>query len=149
MYDSKTMFELGCAFLNCGKVNFYEGAITTRSKFQNVAGLVNLAFACELFLKCLLNLVGATPSGHKLKDLWNEYDRLSPDDTLAIKNTVMKSLVADFSFEEMLEDDSNVFYNYRYLYDQRRIAEINNNPLRPQFLRAFCFTLCAYAKDNL
>ena len=148
MYESKTMFELGCAFLNSGEVNFYEGAITTRSKLQNVAGVVNLAFACELFLKCLLNIEGKTPSGHKLEDLWNSYDSISHDNASAIKNTVMKSLVTDFIFEEMLEDDSNVFYNYRYLYEPRRIDEINDNPLKSQFLRVFCFTLYACAKEK-
>ena len=127
---------------------FHEGAIKNRSKYQNVAGVVNLAFACELFLKCLLNLEGSTTLGHKLRDLWSVYNRISPDDALVIKNAVMHSMVADLSFEEMLQDDSNVFYNYRYLYDPGRIDEINDNPLRPQFLRVFCCTLCTYVKEK-
>ena len=60
MYDSRQIFELGNAFRNSGEINFLEGTYKFRSKYQNVTGFVNLAFSCELFLKCLLNLEGAS-----------------------------------------------------------------------------------------
>ena len=137
MFDSKEMFDLGVAFLNAGEANFYEGAIKHRSKYQNVAGVVNLALACELFIKCLLNLSNKELRGHKLDELWEEYKGICANDAATIESGVMQRLVTDFTFEDMLCNDSNVFYNYRYLYDPVRMNEIRNNPLRPQFLRMF------------
>ena len=51
--DSSVIYELGCAFLNAGKVNFLENVLDDRSKYQTVAGVANIIFSCELFLKCL------------------------------------------------------------------------------------------------
>ena len=141
MFDSKEMFDLGLAFLNAGEVNFHEGVIKHRSRFQNVAGFVNLALACELFIKCLLNMSGKASRGHKLDKLWKEYKGICENDADVIESAVMHQLVTDYTFEEMLCDDSNIFYNYRYLYDPARLNEIRNSPLRPQFLRVFAFEL--------
>lgn len=69
MFDSKEMFDLGFAFLNAEDVNFREGKIKNRSKYQNAAGVVNLAFACELFMKCLLNIAGKQSHTHKIEEL--------------------------------------------------------------------------------
>ena len=141
MFDSKEMLDLGRAFMNAGEVNFHEGAIKHRSIYQNVAGVVNLAFACELFIKCLLNLNGVETSGHKLDELWVKFKNMCGDEASDIETSVMNILVTDLTFDEMLHNDSNVFYNYRYLYDPERLTEIRNNPLRPQFLRVFASTL--------
>lgn len=149
MVDSKEMFNLGFAFLNAGEVNFHEGAFKHRSDYQNVAGVVNLAFACELFIKCLLNMAGVEARGHKIEDLWSEYKNASGNDASMIEKSVMNQLVTDFTFEELLHNDSNVFYNYRYFYDPERLAEIRNNPLRPQFLRVFSFELCRRLHEKL
>lgn len=149
MFDSKEMFDLGFAFLNAGEVNFHEGAIKYRSDYQNVAGVVNLAFACELFIKCLLNMAGAEARGHKIEDLWLEYKNLCGDVAAEIESAVMNQLITDFTFEEMLHNDSNVFYNYRYLYDPERLAEIRDNPLRPQFLRVFSLGLYRTLHEKL
>ena len=139
MFDSKKMFDLGFAFLNAGEANFQEGAIRHRSDYQNVAGVVNLAFACELFLKCLLNMAGLETRGykheHKIEALWSKYKNTSGNDASQIETSVMNQLVTDFTFEEMLHNDSNVFYNYRYFYEPDHLSAIKNNPLRPQFLR--------------
>ena len=71
------------------------------------------------------------------------------DDANMIKNSVMDHLVTDLSFDKLLQADSNVFINYRYFYEPENLKEISNNPVRPQFLRVFCFMLCAYAKEKL
>ncbi|MBQ7993215.1 MAG: hypothetical protein IJ252_09300 [Solobacterium sp.] len=142
MFDSTEMYNLGIAFINSGEANFREGVIKHRSIYQNAAGIVNLAFACELFLKCLLNMAGNESKGHNIEDLWKEYRRLCVTGASAIESSVMNRLHTDLTFEEMLHNDSDVFYNYRYLYDPDRLAEIRNNQLRPQFLRVFAFELC-------
>ena len=149
MFDSKEMFSLGFAFLNAGEVNFHEGAFKHRSDYQNVAGVVNLAFACELFIKCLLNMAGVEARGHKIEDLWSEYKNASGNDASMIEISVMNQLVTDFTFEEMLHNDSNVFYNYRYFYDPERLAEIRDNPLRPHFLRIMAMELYVFLYNKL
>ena len=142
MFDSQEMYKLGFAFLNAGEVNFHEGVIKNRSKYQNIAGIVNLAFSCELFIKCLLNMAGKEVKGHKIETLWQEYKELRGEKASGIETSVMNRLNTDFSFEEMLHNDSNVFYNYRYFYDPNCLAEIISNPLRPQFLRILANELC-------
>ena len=149
MFDSREMLDLGFAFLNAGEVNFHEGAIKNRSGYQNVAGIVNLALACELFIKCLLNVAGVEARGHKIEDLWREYKNVCGDEASEIELAVMNCLVTDFTFEEMLHNDSNVFYNYRYLYDPARMAEIRDNPLKPQFLRNMTKELNAFLYNKL
>lgn len=149
MFDSKEMFDLGFAFLNVGEVSFHEGAIKHRSDFQNVAGVVNLAFACELFLKCLLNMAGMKAYGHKLEELWLKFKDVCGDEASEIESVVMNQLVTDFSFEDMLHNDSNIFNNYRYLYDPERLAEIRDNPLRLQFLRIMATELYGYLCNKL
>ena len=149
MFDSKEMFDLGFAFLNAGEVNFHEGAIKHRSDYQNVAGVVNLAFACELFIKCLLNMAGTEVRVHKIEELWLEYKNTSGNDASTIETSVMNRIVTDFTFDEMLHNDSNVFYNYRYLYDLERLAEIRDNPLRPQFLRVLSLALYRILHEKL
>lgn len=62
-YDSNKMLELGHAFLNAGEACFREGSTLLPSPYQNVAGLVNYAFACELFMKCLLMTIVISSRG--------------------------------------------------------------------------------------
>ncbi len=149
MFESKKIFELGFAFLNVGEVNFHEGTIKQRSDYQSVAGVVNLAFSCELFIKCLLNLAGQELRGHKLECLWAKYRKVCGDEASKLESSVMNRLATNFTFEEMLQDDSEAFYNYRYFYDSDRLAEICKNPLKPQFLRVFAYELYGFLRKNI
>ena len=106
MFDSKKMFDLGVAFFNAGEVNFHEGAIKNRSYYQNVAGFVNLAFSCELFMKCLLNMAGHELHGHGLKDLWSQHKNIRQEVSSEIEDRVMSELDTVFSFDQMLHDDN-------------------------------------------
>lgn len=94
-------------------------------------------------------MAGAEARGHKIEDLWLEYKNLCGDVAAEIESAVMNQLITDFTFEEMLHNDSNVFYNYRYLYDPERLAEIRDNPLRPQFLRVFSLGLYRTLHEKL
>ena len=149
MFDSREMFDLGFAFLNSGEINFHEGVIKQRSKYQNVAGVVNLALSCELFIKCLLNIAGKESRGHKLESLWSEYKAICGNEATAIESSVMNRLDTNFTFEEMLRDDNDVFYNYRYFYEPDLLAKIRNNPLRLQFLRVFAYSLYNYLYNKM
>jgi hypothetical protein len=119
------MFDLGFAFYNTGEVNFLEGAINNRSKYQNIAGIVNLAFACELFIKCLLNMAGSKMKSHNIEDLWREYKGILDNKASEIESSVMEKLSTELSFEDMLHSDRSIFNNYRYLYEAERLAEIH------------------------
>ncbi len=149
MYDSNEMYELGNAFFNVAETCFIEGRIKNRSELQNVAGVVNLAFASEIYLKCLLNINGNQKIGHKLYDLWKAYKKVEPQEAQNIENQVMNRIVTSFSFDEMLKNDSDAFYNYRYCYDPDRLLEIKNNPLRLNFLRVFSSVLRVVLKSKL
>ena len=92
---------------------------------------------------------GIEHKGHKIEKLWNEYKTVCENEASEIEASVMSRLVADFTFGEMLHNDSDVFYNYRYLYDPERLAEIRNNPLKPQFLRVFVFAIYQSLNEKL
>ena len=79
--------------------------------------------------------------GHKLEELRQEYKNVCENEAAKIETNVMNQLISDFTFDEMLHNDSNAFFNYRYLYDPSRLAEISDNPLRPQLLRVLVFNL--------
>ena len=95
MYDSTEMYELGNAFLNVADTCFVEGKIKNRSEYQNVAGVVNLAFAAEIYLKCLLNINGKQIRGHKLFELWNEFKNINSQEAKDIENAVLDQIVTD------------------------------------------------------
>lgn len=61
----------------------------------------------------------------------------------------MNQIVTDMSFEDMLHDDSDVFYNYRYFYEPDVMKEIGNSPARVQFLRVLAMKLCAFLNNRL
>lgn len=141
MSTKSDMFELACAFVNIGEVDFIERKVKNRSKYQNIAGFVNLAFACEVFLKLLLTNVQYDNKEHRLAELWKVLETNHFNIADNIKTGVMNELSTNMTFEEMLADDSNVFYNFRYFYEPARMMEIRSNPLQPQFLRFLSFHL--------
>lgn len=149
MFDSNKMLNLGLAFLNAGEVNFHEGAIKQRSVYQNVAGVVNLVFACELFMKCLLNMNETEMRVHRLKDLWHKYKGICGDKASEIESAVIKMLDTSFTFEEMLQDNDNAFDDYRYFFEPGHLNEITNKPLQPQFLRVLAHVLYIYLGNEL
>lgn len=123
------MYDLACAFKIAAEVNFVEGKIANRSRLQNVSGFVNLAFACELFLKLLLVGIPYDNKKHKLDELWKVLDSYYHDIAEAIKTDVESTVSSKMTFEEMLEDDSDVFYNFRYFFEPEIMKRIQKNPL--------------------
>ena len=152
VYNSGEMFSLGCAFMYSGDANLHGNAIKPKSRHQHVVGVVNLAFACELFMKCMINMsdeLDKPLKEHKLNELWKRYKSKCEADAAVIEKTVKNQIDTEFTFEEMLRDDSNVFYNYRYPFEPDRLTEIRANPLRPQFLIILSRTLYQYISCKL
>ena len=148
MFDSKEMFNLGYAFLNAGEVNFIEGRIKNRSEYQNLAGIVNVAFACELFIKCLHNTEEVQSKGHDIAELWKKYKDINGNIATEIESAVMSRLVTDMSFDDMLHNDSNVFCNFRYIYETQKLEAVRKSPLRPQFLKTFAYELAGHLQNH-
>ena len=73
------MFEHACAFCDCAKFCEVESSnIEYRMRSHTVSGIVNSAFACEIFIKTLLVFHGRTImdiKGHELKLLWEKFKR--------------------------------------------------------------------------
>ena len=78
--DSQRMFEHACTFCDCAKFCEVEpNNIEYRMLSHTLSGIVNSAFACEVFIKTLLVFHGRTVTeikGHKLKTLWEEFRTL-------------------------------------------------------------------------
>lgn len=99
---------------------------------------VNSAFACEVFLKALLVFYGETQlRNHKLKDLWLDLEEKDEETTLSIKRSIKDWFASDDDnlFDRLLDDASEAFVYWRYIYEKQD-GSININ-----FLRGFRFLL--------
>ena len=70
-FDCQEMFRVACTFCECADMAFQKGQHDTAAiGFYHMPGLVNSAFACEVFLKTILKWHDIEPPKlHKLKDL--------------------------------------------------------------------------------
>ena len=91
--------------------------------------IVNYAFACEQYLKCLLQKQGnlRRDAGHKLKEL---FDSLPPEDQQYIADQLQMS-----DFTELLVSISEAYVEWRYIY------ELESSAINLDFLRKFCALL--------
>lgn len=90
---------------------------------------VNLAFALELFLKCLITIEkGETPEGHKTEVLFSELSERSKkrtidyfenpsDEARRIRDAMENFRNTKIRFEEALARGNDTFRNNRYLYE--------------------------------
>lgn len=85
--------------------------------------ITNTAFACELFLKAMLQKNNITVKSHKLIDL---FDKLPKD----VKNNIIGTR-EDKIFIDELNSISSVFEEWRYIYERQPTS------LNYQFLMKF------------
>jgi len=81
----------------------------------NIPAIVNAAFACELYLKSIINKKIIT---HNLLDL---YELLNTDIQLSIAyevNNKLQKRNKEYSFKSCLERASNVFEDWRYIFEE-------------------------------
>ena len=129
--NKEWVFKQGCAFADCAQALEIEG----RTKLDMIlpththAAISLSAFACELFLKCLLIYSGfGFDNIHKLEDLWNDYKLIAEPEA----NQIEESIEAYFSnsngpvFYRMLKEASNAFSDWRYSYEGKTL-KINRN----------------------
>lgn len=132
--NTSLMFRQACAFADCAKFCEIEpnNIIECRFKTHTVAGIVNSAFSCELFIKALLvHPNGYNIKGHKLKELWNALKKKDPLLTSSIeeKMTSLFESNNEALFTQLLDNISNAFTYWRYIYEKKN-GTINMNFLK-------------------
>ena len=79
----------------------------------SIPAIVNAAFACELYLKSMLE----QPWGHKLKDLFEQLDneakiQLNNEFDASVSNHPV------YNFDVFLNDISDAFVEWRYVFEE-------------------------------
>lgn len=116
-FDCHEMFMHACTFCECADLVSQKGKHDTAPiGFYDMPALVNSAFACEVFLKTILNWYDIKPpKSHKLKDLYE-----------AIPEEIQTFIKSKFHYRggwisssglTHLEILSDAFYDFRYIYE--------------------------------
>ena len=144
---SRRMFKHACAFADCAKYCETEpNNIEYRMQSHTVSGIVNSAFACEVFIKSLLVSRGMTveklkKQGHTLKDLWKEFKVEDCETACFVEERIREWFNSENEnmFDELLDNVSDAFAYWRYIYEKQD-GSINLNFLRGfrNLLREVC-----------
>lgn len=111
-YDVRRMYKQARGFqlagLRCIQIQEDE-----EQQWLPIQSIVNCAFACEIYLKAILDYDDLNSNGHHLKEL---YDRLLPKRKSALTNLLCKEYTAE-QVERYFLEVNNVFVEYRYIYE--------------------------------
>ena len=128
--DTRRMFEHACAFVDCARYCQIEpNNIKFRMKSHSVAGIVNSAFACEVFIKTLLVFRGIPLNeiksnnkkyGHNLETLWTAFREKDHTLALLVEHRLKELFNSDDEnmFDNLIANISNSFDYWRYIYEQ-------------------------------
>lgn len=154
--DPQRMFKLACAFFDCARCCEIEpnNIIEYRFTSHTVSGIVNSAFACEVFIKTLLVIHGVSvkemrgkraSDGHELKKLWKLFKEKDCETALLVELKMQEIFNSnnESMFDELLDSSSNAFEYWRYIYEKDD-GNININ-----FLRIFRLLLREVCCDQL
>jgi len=104
-----------------------------------VPSIVNLAFACELYIKSLISQGENAPSKiHR----WNDLFKKRPDLADKIKNT--PEFKGDEELDAKIEDGGKVYVDWRYIFEHDRPKSVDII-----FLENFARVLHNLAKDDV
>jgi len=137
--DAKRMFKHACAFADCAVFCFKDkNNLIVRTQWYSTPGIVNSAFACEVFIKALLVYHGMTldqikPIGHRLEKLWNAYAIKDSQTSSQVQDSIRNYFQSGDNtlFDRKLKEASNAFVDWRYMYEGREVE------LNLHFLMAF------------
>lgn len=138
---SSRMFRQACAFADCAEYCETEPSkIRCRTRSHSVAGVVNSAFACEVFIKALLAFRGVQREerkGHSLEKLWRKFKGIDTETALSVERAMREAFCSTNGdmFDRLLRNISGAFEHFRYVYEKES-SEINL-----QFLRFFRIAL--------
>ena len=104
----------------------------TISKIVAIPAFVNGMFACELYLKCLIGNKEIEGDRHNLKLLFDNLDDKHKEKIKAVP-------ITEYNFEELLEELSDGFKTWRYIYEDENEKFGNGNPFKKteEFLRIY------------
>ena len=137
LFDACRIFKHACAFVDCAKFCETEpNKIGYRLQSHMVSGIVNSAFACEVFIKSLLVFNGVSVEkihGHDLKILWGKLQKVDLQTALLVEMRMREWFNSEDEtlFDKMLTEISNAFEYWRYIYEKR------GGTINPNFLRGF------------
>ncbi len=120
----RRMFEHVCAFVDCAQSCEIEpNNIELRTRSHTVAGIVNSAFSCEIFIKTLLVYNGKDfhdVHGHELKGLWEDYKALDERTAADIEERIKEYFQSSDEniFDNLLAESSDAFEYWRYIYEK-------------------------------
>ncbi|MDR1549508.1 MAG: hypothetical protein LBT06_13100 [Hungatella sp.] len=145
MLDARRMFEHACAFCDCAKYCEVEpNNIEYRMRSHTVSGIVNSAFACEVFIKSLLVFHGRRVEkikSHELRLLWKKFKEEDYKTALLVEERMQEWFNSgnENMFDELLSNASDAFEYWRYIYEKQD-GSININFLRGfrNLLREVC-----------
>lgn len=144
--DPHRMFRHGCAFADCAKYCETEpNNIKYRTQSHTVSGIVNSAFACEVFIKTLLVFHGTSFEElnrfHKLETLWSKLKTKDCRTTSLVEQRVQEwfNSKTENLFDKLLSEISDAFVYWRYIYEKDS-GSLNLNFLRyfRELLREVC-----------
>ena len=121
-YLAKEEFKHACAFLDCA--NYFMTSTDRDDAFKRYYHhpvIVNVAFACEIFLKSILLSNGTVGRGHNLKVL---IDILSEEDKSFLEEEMFHTYGGNIKTHgvKYLESVSNAFMDWRYSYEKEEIS---------------------------
>ena len=137
LFDCQEMFKHACAFAECADFAMREfNRKTADIERYDMPSIINLAFACEVFLKSMLDYYGIDyKKVHELKKL---FELLPEIIRVGIKFHIMENYAGkwrDACDREYLENISDAFVKWRYIYEYRK--QRGSNTIYISFLEAF------------
>lgn len=136
------MYNQANAFFDCAQFCITDLHVSIgHGKSHVVPAIVNFAFACEVYLKTILIHYGKSANevkrlNHHIDKLWRLLFQTDVGLANQIKNKVQSVFNEDDTFfERMLEESSNAFQEWRYIYESDSLKG------HPQFLKYFCLVL--------
>lgn len=124
--DPVSIFHVGQGFFLAGQRCLIELRVgPSQTQYLPGAGVANLCFAIELFLKSLINLLGKdSPKTHKLIELVEALPKSELDPVRAAYSQQVQTP----SFDDLLVEVSNFFVKLRYEYEHD-IFSLNEHPV--------------------
>ena len=134
------MFYTATDFCNCAEYIF-DSENSFFKGYQRPA-IVNCAFACEIYLKALLETQNIKSKTHNLNDLFQELPEEWKNDIL---NDISRSCfnLVDMFGRSQLENISEAFVKWRYNYEYTTLK------IDISFLRTFCKVIREYCCKEL
>ncbi len=137
-YDPNVIANNANSFLLAAERCFEEKQLLDgRIQFLAVPGIVCRAFSIELYLKTVLTIENKKATGHELNKL---YGKLSSGSQSILQN---KLSLTESALRKKLDEVSNVFVEWRYLYESKSILSVDD------FLKRLSAAVKSLAEESL